>query len=42
MFTEDDIKAILDEESSDPNEEIDFESFLRVGRKIHLQLVCDY
>ena len=31
MFTEDEIKAILEEESKDMDEEIDFESFLRVS-----------
>jgi plastin-1 len=31
MFTEDEIKAILEESSKDSGEELDFESFLRVS-----------
>lgn len=31
MFTEDEIKAVLEESCKDMGEEIDFESFLRVS-----------
>ncbi|CAM8992468.1 unnamed protein product [Rhodiola kirilowii] len=37
VFTEDDIKAILDEESLDQDEEIDFESFLRAYLNVQAQ-----
>ena len=31
MFTEDEVKAVLEESYKDMDEEIDFESFLRVS-----------